>query len=97
MGKKSTEDDSPDDDNSKKSWSGEPETMDTWEKRTARWCRKKWCTIIGNMIWEDCLPDLDEKNGLIGHCHGVWDSINDNNAAQAKELWTMTLGFWPKK
>ena len=94
---KGTDDDSSDDDKSKKLWSGEPESMDTWEKQTARWCRKKWGTIVGNMIWEDCLPDLDDQAGFTGYCQDAWDSINDRNSTHAKELWSMTSGFWSKK
>ena len=94
---KSTDEDSSDDEKSKKLWSGEPESMDTWEKRTARWCRKKWGTIVGNMIWEDTLPDLDDQTLFQDHCQEIWDSINDRNSTHAKELWMMTSGFWSKK
>ena len=49
------------------------------------------------MIWEDCLPDLDDQAGFTDHCQDVCDCINDRNSTHAKELWSMTSGFWSKK
>jgi len=97
---KSTGIDSSDDENSKKDkWSGVSTEMTSWEKRTARWCRKKWGTQVGNMIWTDTLPDVDtlQYADFNQHVTDVWDSINDSNSTQAKELWVMTSGFWSKE
>ena len=71
-------------------------------RKTARWCRKKWGTVTGNLIWEDALPSLEDSDimdyfNFNDHCTEVWESINDSNSTMAKELWPMTSGFWSKK
>ena len=99
MGKKETGGDSSDDEKTSKKWSGTVGDMTDWEKSIARWCRKKWGTTIGNLIWEDDLPVLDDltKYEYDSHLNDIWDCINDSNSTQAKELWPVTSGFWLKK
>ena len=99
MGKKETGGDSSDDEKTSKKWNGTVGEMSDWEKQIARWCRKKWGTSVGNLIWEDGLPNLDmlTEDEFYSHLNDVWDSINDSNATQAKELWPVTSGFWSKK
>ena len=92
MGKKNDGRDSSDDEKSSKKWSGTVGDMTDWEKSIARWCRKKWGTTIGNLIWEDDLPILDDlaQNEFDSHLNDIWDSTNDSNSTQAKELWPVT-------
>ena len=99
MGKKETGGDSSDDEKTSKKWNGTVGEMSDWEKQIARWCRKKWGTSVGNLIWEDGLPNLDTltEDEFYSHLNDVWDSINDSNSTQAKELWPVTSGFWSKK
>ena len=59
MGKNNTGGDSSDDEKTSKKWNGTVGEMADWEKQIGRWCRKKWGTSIGNLIWENGLPDLD--------------------------------------
>ena len=55
MGKKDTGGDSSDDEKTSKKWNGTVDEMSDWEKQIARWCRKKWGTSVGNLIWEELM------------------------------------------
>ena len=90
---------------SRKTFDGEPGSDFTgFEKKIARWCRKKFGTDIGDMFWRDELPvlSLAEPEAIDAaefeeHCEVVWDSINDSNPSKAKYLYEAASGFWSRR
>ena len=79
-------------------WDGDNTKLEDFDKMIARWCRKKWGTIIGNMIWENDLPKLEDLQGAgwDDHATEVWNSIDESDSTRAKFLWHMDSGFWSK-
>ena len=47
-----------DDEKEKDKWDGNPLELEEFDKKMARWCRKKFGTSLGNDFWADDLPDL---------------------------------------
>ena len=87
-----------DKDDDKEKWNGNGTKLEDFDKKIARWCRKKWGTVIGNMIWEDSLPKLEDLNGAQWdeHASDVWYSIDEVDSSRAKTLWHLDSGFWNK-
>jgi hypothetical protein len=48
-----------DDDKEKNMWDGSAEGLEDFNKKIARWSRKKLGTTFGNHFWQDTLPDMD--------------------------------------
>ena len=79
-------------------WDGVATKLEDFDKKIARWCRRKWGTTIGNMIWEDNLPELETLHGEAwdDHASEVWSSIEETDTTRAKMLWHIESGFWNK-
>jgi hypothetical protein len=88
-----------DDEKENGKWDGNPLELEEFDKKMARWCRKKFGTSLGNDFWADDLPDLATiPYGALwdDYCEKVWDAINDTDAAKAKLLYPVASGFWAK-
>jgi hypothetical protein len=88
-----------DDEKESDKWDGNPLGLEEFDKKMARWCRKKYGTSLGNDFWANDLPDL--KSLAFGspwddYCEKVWDAINDVDSAKAKILYDVASGFWSK-
>ena len=86
----------------RKTFDGEPGSDYTqFEKKIARWCRKKYGSEIGDMFWRNELPALAGTDAIGGaefnaHCEAVWDCINDTHPTKAKFLYEVASGFWAR-
>ena len=85
-------------DEDKVKWDGTTILLEDFDKRIARWCRKKNGTALGNMFWGNELPDLSNLHGnqWDDYTALVWDAINDVNSTQAKHLYPVSSGFYDK-
>ena len=79
-------------------WNGDSTKLEDFDKKIARWCRRKWGTTIGNMIWENELPKLEDLHGEAwdDHASEIWNCIEDSDTTRAKMLWHIDSGFWNK-
>ena len=87
------------DDEKDNKWDGNPLELEEFDKKMARWCRKKFGTGLGNDFWANDLPDLSSiQFGVMwdDYCERVWDAINDVDATKAKLLYPVVSGFWTK-
>lgn len=91
----SGKDDSSEDEGSKK-WNGDSSALEDFDKKVARWCRKKYGTEVGNFLWENDVPDIAEMDraALKTYCEKVWDGINDVNPTAGKTWLPRDSGFW---
>ena len=55
----SGKDDSSEDEGNKK-WNGDSAGLEDFDKKVARWCRRKYGTEVGNFLWENDVPDITE-------------------------------------
>ena len=86
-----------DDDKEKNMWDGSAEGLEDFNKKIARWSRKKLGTTFGNHFWQDTLPDMDAMTSGADwndYCEDVWECINETDPAKAKVLYDLTSGFW---
>ena len=79
-------------------WDRASAKLEDFDKRIARWCRRKWGTTIGNTIWEDNLPDIEslQVEAWDDHASEVWNCIEEMDTTRAKMLWHIESGFWKK-
>ena len=84
----------------KKKWDGSAEGLEDFNKKIGRWSRSKYGTVFGNHFWLDTLPNIEELTDgtdWYQYCEDVWEVINDDNPTKAKQLYSMTSGFWEKR
>ena len=91
----SGKDDSSEDEGNKK-WNGDSAGLEDFDKKVARWCRRKYGTEVGNFLWENDVPDIAEMDraALKTYCEKVWDGINDVNTTAGKTWLPRDSGFW---
>ena len=85
------------DDEKDHKWDGDNEKTEAFIKKIGRWCRKKYGTTLGNMLWENSLPTfLDLGHGQLwqDHCEVIWEAINEVQPTKAKGLYEVNSGFW---
>ena len=90
-------DESSEDDKGKtKRWNGTSRKLEDFDKRIARWCRRKYGTEIGNLLWDNEIPDFATMNNtdFRTYCEKVWDGINDVSSTMGKTLRPNNSGFW---
>ena len=91
-----TDNESSEDDKKTKRWSGTSSLLEDFDKRIARWCRKKYGTEIGNLLWSNEIPDFAslDNTEFRAYCEKVWDGINDVSSVSGKALRANNSGFW---
>ena len=83
----SDNDNSSEDDKGKtKRWDGTSSKLEDFDKRFARWCRRRYGTEIGNLLWSNDIPDFVAMNNT--HFRAYYEKVSDgiNDGVQPQPL-----------
>ena len=93
----SSDNESSEDEKSKsKRWDGTTKELEAFDKKVGRWCRRKYGTEVGDLLWSNEIPDFAALSNpeFREYCEKVWDGINDVSHTQGKALRPNNSGFW---
>ena len=78
-----------------KRWDGATNQLEAFDKKVGRWCRRKYGTEVGDLLWSNEIPDFAAlfNPDFREYCEKVWDGINDVSYTQGKALRPNTSGF----